>query len=161
MDSGTIIIGAVVVALCILPFFIFKSGAAKRRKELLEQLARLAQQQNGRISRTDAMGQFAIGLDEQANVVYFIQGEPGREVTQAIQLHDIRSCKPMNISRSVDNAQGNFKVVEKLELALSPKNKHHAEQSLEFYHADSNTQLSGEYQLLEKWANIINSRLSA
>jgi len=160
MDFGTIIIGVIVTALCILPFFIFKSGAGKRRKELLDQLTRMAQQQNGRISQVDTMGQFAIGMDEDARTVYFIRGQAGREESRIIRLDDFRSCKPLNTTRSIDNAQVNYKVVEKLELVLIEKHRHHAEQTLEFYQADSGTQLSGEYQLLEKWAKLIESRIS-
>ncbi len=156
MDFGTIIVGAVVVGLCIVPFYIFKSGTGKHRKELLDQLAQLAQQKGGRITLSDYLGNFAIGLDEQAGVLYFIHDEPGKEAAHAIPLNKVRQCKPVNLNRNVDSV----KVVEKLELLIAYHHKHEAETSLEFYHADGSTQLSGEYQLLEKWAALINARVA-
>ena len=155
MDLGTIIVGAVVVGLCIVPFYIFKSGTAKRSRELLDQLAQLAQQKGGRITLSDSLGNFAIGLDEQAEVLYFMHDEPGKEASHAIALSKVRHCKPINQNRSMDSV----KVVEKLELLIAYNHKHEAETALEFYHADGGNQLSGEYQLLEKWAALINARL--
>lgn len=151
MEMGTIITGAVVILLCILPFVLLGSGRRKRQKQLLHTLQAQAAQQGGKISRHDCLREAAIGIDDEARTLYFVKND----ITQHIRLQDIKSCRAINNTRTVDNNR----IVEQLALSLIPTGSGRSEIQLELYNAETDIQLNGELQLLEKWVQIVGAAI--
>lgn len=151
MEMGTIITGVIIIILCILPFVLLGSGRRKRQKQLLQSLQAAAAQQGGKIARHDCMRDAAIGMDDEARVLYFVKND----ATQHFHLRSIKSCRAINNARTVDNNR----VIDQLALALLPAGNGQPDIQLEFYNQETDVQLTGELQLLEKWAQIVGAAL--
>ena len=72
-----------------------------------------------------------------------------------IVLDDVRSCEVVNISTKAK--AGMDALIEKLELRLTLKTG--SITSLPFYNVDIDKELSGELQLVQKWANLIRPKM--
>lgn len=151
MEMGTIITGAIVILLCILPFVLLGSGRRKRQKQLQQTLQAQAAQQGGKITRHDCLRDAAIGIDDEARTLFYVKNE----TTQHIRLQEFKTCRVINNTRTVDNNR----VVEQLALALTPTGNGRPDIQLEFYNAETDIQLNGELQLLEKWAQIVGAAI--
>ena len=159
MDSGTLIVGAIMIVICILPFILINNSIKKQKKQLLQSLSGLATQQNCKITQHELGSNLAIGMDENADFLFFFRRVKDKEIVQHIDLKDIQNCKVLNTSRTVRNSKENYQVTDKLELCVTPKAKSRPDILLEFYNSDENSQLDGELQLIEKWTKIINDKV--
>lgn len=79
-----------------------------------------------------------------------------------ITLSEVQKCRVINSESTVNHTGGTHKVIEKLELTFTYRDKGKPEAVLEFYNTDSDSlTLTGELQLAEKWNKIANDCLSA
>lgn len=159
MDWGTFITGAIIIAVCVVPFILLANSGKKRKKQLLQTLNDLAEKRRGKIVQHDFWADSAIGLDQQANYLYFIRGGNGQDQVQEVNLADISLCKASNLGRTIGKKHGDYKVVEELELLLTPVEKGAPDISLEFYHHGTDLQINWDVKLLDKWAKLINDQL--
>ncbi|MCC6754323.1 MAG: hypothetical protein IT266_10120 [Saprospiraceae bacterium] len=163
MDLGTTITGIIILLICIIPFVIMYLNNQKREKKLLQELSTFAERNNCKISQHELWNNNSlIGIDETANMIFFIKKLKGNEIMQQINLTEIQKCRVINSGRTVSNKNGSHKVVDKLDLAFTFHDKNKEEIIVEFYNADYDSlTLSGELQLVEKWCKIINDRISS
>lgn len=162
MDLGTSIVGLVIILICIIPFVIMSINNRKKEKTMLQGLFTFAERNNCKISQHELWNNSLIGIDETANVIFFTKKLKDNEISQQINLTEIQKCRVVNSSKTVNNKDDNFKVVDKLELAFIFNDKNKAEIIIEFYNADYDSlTLSGELLLVEKWCKIIRDRISA
>ncbi len=159
MDSGTLIIGAIVIAICILPFILIGNSIKKRKNKLLHSLSGLAAQKESKITQYDLGSDLVIGLDENTDFLFFFKRLKEKEISEQVYLKDMQNCRFINTSRTVRNKNESYQVTDKLELCISPKAKNRPDIILEFYNSDENLQLGGELQLAEKWAKIVNDKI--
>ena len=159
MDIVTAIIGIAFVVACALPFLWLNSVKKKAEKKLLTSLIDFAAEHNGIISRSEILGNMAIGLDEQANKVFFCKKSGAEETSQKVELAAIKTCEVIKMGRTFNDKEGPRTVIEKLELSFVPTAEKEPTIAIEFYDAHKNVQLNGELQLVEKWANWLNERL--
>ncbi len=157
MDLASSIIGAIILAICIAPFIIMSTNRKKRERKALKTLQKIAQQHDCEITNYEIGDDFVIGIDEPKRIVFFNKKLKETVFEQHIKLADVQACKIKNISRTVSNQNGNYNVVEELDLCFVPIEKGKKEVLLEFYNAENSTQLSGELQAIEKWQSIINA----
>lgn len=155
MDTGTLIVGVIILAACILPFVLMVSSRKKKEKQLLLSLTGIANNHNFKISMHELFEEFAIGLDEKANQLFFLRKTPENEIAQHINLEEVKACKVVKTGHSEDN----FNTIDKLELQFSFLEKKNQDEFLVFYNSEENTQLSGEILTIEKWVKILNDRL--
>ena len=156
MDFGTVLVGSVCIALCAMPFVLTTRGRKKREKALVMSLKNLAKNENSEITQYETCGNYAIGIDEVKKIVFFqLQS---KEITkyEIINLATIKKCRIANISNTVS---GGDKIIEKLNLHLTPIVKSKEDIILEFYNADLSFQLSGELQSIQEWNTLINKLL--
>lgn len=160
MDSVTIIIGAVVTALCVLPFIIISRNKKRREKQFLQSLSNIAEKQNCKITLHEFFGDFVIGLDEKANFFFFYKKMDQIEITEHINLAEIQKCKIVTTARTVGEKKDSYTVTDKLELSFLSGDKSIPNKTIEFYNSQESMQLTGELQLLEKWAKIVDDRIN-
>ncbi|MBV6474386.1 MAG: hypothetical protein JPMHGGIA_02692 [Saprospiraceae bacterium] len=161
MDLGTTIVGIVIILICIIPFALMSINSRKKEKKLIQGLSDIANRNNCKISRHELWNNSIIGIDDTVLMIFFTRKSKDNETSQQINLTEIQKCRVINSSRTVSNKEGNFKVVEKLELAFSFQDKSKSEVVLEFYNADYDSlTLMGELQLVEKWCKIFNDKIS-
>lgn len=156
---GSTIIGTITMIICALPFVMVNNSKKKREKIFLQSLLEIAAQNNCQIYQHEILGNFAIGIDETKNFVFFYSQIKDKENKQYVDMSETQSCKVINTSRTFKNKDGNQKVIERLALSFVPTAKNKPEIIIEFFNADVSLRLNGELQLIEKWSNLINDRL--
>ncbi|MHB1147880.1 MAG: hypothetical protein ACYC01_09835 [Lutibacter sp.] len=159
MNSGTLIVGAIILVACILPFVLMIRSRKKKEKQLLLSLMAIANNHNCKITRHELFEEFGIGLDEKANKLFFFRKISENEIAKHINLADVKSCKVNKTSHSIGNSGENYNTIDRLELQFSFFDKKNQDEFLVFYNVDENTQLSGEIFTIENWDKIVNNRL--
>ena len=160
MEIGSAIVGAVSVAIVTLPVVLLGRSKRKKSKFFNAVLSELAAQHDCKIDQREIAGTHAIGLDESRNFVFYCTLKKENVEKQFIDLGKIQNCKVISTSRMLKSKDGNQKVIDRLELGLTPKAKDKPEIKLEFFNADVHPQLYGELQAVEKWSKLINERLN-
>ena len=155
LDLGTVIIGIFGTFLCILPFILIARSRKNRAKQLLKSLTKIANEHQCQINQKETFGNFAIGLDELKNAVFFYRESKDKIDEQYLELADFQNCKVINTNRTFKNNGSLQKVIDKLELDFIPKTKEKQDVKLEFFNADVSLQLYEELHGVEKWSKII------
>ena len=91
MNLGTAITGAIFIAIFMLPFIFMLQGRKKKEKQLLQSISTVANNQNCKISKYELCEEFAIGLDETANQLFFLKRTEDQEIAQFVNLSEIKS----------------------------------------------------------------------
>lgn len=159
MNLGTAIIGAIFIAIFMLPFIFMLQGRKKKKKQLLQSILNVANNHQCKISQHELCEEFAIGLDETTNQLFFLKKTEDQEIAQFVNLSEIKSCKVIKTERSVKSKDENYKSINNLDLQFSFLDQKNPDVLFAFYNAEENMELNGEIQTIEKWANIVNDRL--
>ena len=160
MDFGTTIVGAVLILICILPIIFIIRSSKKGEKELLKVLNDLAAKNYCTIMQFDRLNYKIIGIDKEKFKLFFIRKNPDGFQEKVIDLVGIKKCQILSSNRSIKNKEGNYEVIEKVELAFTHKDKNRQKIILDYYNADYDSfMINGEFQFAEKWGKIINSIL--
>lgn len=159
MNLGIAITGAIFIAIFMLPFILMLSGRKKKEKQLLQSMLTIANNHNCKISQQEINEEFAIGLDEALNQLFFFKKTANKEISQHVNLAEIKSCKVIKTEHSIGNKADNNKSIDKLDLQFSFFDKKNPDISLVFYDSEENFGFDGEIQMIEKWAKIVNDRL--
>ena len=159
MNLGSAIIGAIAIAICVLPFVIINRSNKKRKDVLLQGLTKLAAEHGRQLSQYELFAHFGIGIDKQQNFICFYKAMKDQSLEKCIDLNEIQSCKLLQSTRTIKQQEGSHNVIDRLELSFVSKLKQQAETRLEFFNIDENPELFGELQAIEKWSKIINAQL--
>jgi len=161
MNLGIIIITLVFLAIITVPFVL--TGYSKKRKKtlLFRRLTEMAENEKSTLVQHEFCGDFAIGLDEMANHLFFCKKVENLKIEKSIDLRDYKSCKVFNSNRTISGKSKNDKqyVLDKLELVLYPLKNETSEISLEIYNDEYDSlTLTGELELAQKWEKLLNER---
>lgn len=156
MDIASVIIGLVSLALFIVPVIYIQGKQKKAETRLQEDFLRVARQQQLVISQHDLWNsRFAIGIDTDKGVLFYLKKwEEGKEELQ-IHLSEVASCRVNNENREVN---GN-RVIDLIELRFTFRGSKLREQALEFYSKEESMSLSEELLLAEKWKSIVSTSI--
>ena len=161
IEPGTIITAILFLLVCSIPFILLRRNARKREKQFIDQLITVAQKNNCNITKHSFWGHAAIGIDENAHMVFFTKKTAELETGQQLALQEIQKCRVINTSRTERN-DGNFAMTDKLELAFEPKDRNKAQTAFTFYDSSHDgAMLTGELQMAEKWCRIINDKIGS
>jgi hypothetical protein len=159
MDIINVAVGGVIIASCVLPFVVMGQKGKKNEKKMLQSLRSIAAQNNAQITNYDFAGKFIIGLDEHSNNLFYLKKNQEKEWIQQVYLKDIKTCKVVNLSRTIKANKSTERVIERLELNFIPILQEDKNVVLEFYNEEESMQLTGELQLVEKWEKLINEQI--
>jgi len=160
MESGTTIVGIILLLAIVLPIIFLVSKKSKNGKQFSSELFDFASKNNGTISEHELWNNTALGLDKETHQLYFIKNAANNKIKHKINLLEIQKCRIVNTSRNIKYKGENHKVIDRLELAFTSRDKSKPEILLEFYNTDyDSATLSGELQLIEKWFKIIDGQL--
>jgi hypothetical protein len=157
MDTGTIIVSIVFIALCTLPFIFIGRGRRIREKAQYNSLVDFANRQGGNITAHEFIGDTILGLDEAGMSAFFAKSNPQPEDYIHLKLSEITHCKVNTVSHSTKTREGQTTVIEKIELSFFPALKQQPVTSLEVYNTEQSSFLSNELLLSESWATRINT----
>lgn len=158
MDLGIAAIGLASVALCAMPFIVTSRSRKTKEREMMSNLNDIANKHNCQITEHEIFGHYAIGIDAQKRFVFFISKSGEVLNQQYADLGTIKTCEIANISKSFSRKE---KITERLQLNLFPKNANEPDLVFKFYDAETNFQLSGEFQSIEKWNKTIKNLLKS
>lgn len=161
MDLGSLIIGAMILLLCILPFILLQIRNKKRENKKLLDLSNSAKEHNCKITQHEFCGHYLIGIDEVNNFVFFHKIIKDQPIKQFVNLSTIEKSEIVTSTRTYTEKDGTAHVIEKLELAFVPNKKDTEVPPMEFYNEDVSFQLNGELQSIERWSLLINKHLLA
>ena len=159
MDSVTLIIGAVVIALCTLPFVFMGRKKRKHENELKQAFSGLVMKENCTPGESEILGDYIIGADQLFRFFFFYKKAETGENACRVKLSEIRSCKMSSVGHTVGDKGNSILVTDKLNLVFNPIDKNQPSVVLELFNSDESMQLNGEIQLAEKWEKLINHHL--
>jgi hypothetical protein len=159
MDSGSAIIGAILLAIFIVPLVIMHYNRVKKENKKVQFLNEIALQHNSKISQHEFCGDFVIGLDETRYFVFFLKEKKEDVFSQFVDLSGIQTCHVVKKTRTMESKKEHVVITEGVELSFLPANKSKGETRFELYDEELNMQLSGELQLADKWSKQINEIL--
>ncbi|SIR25198.1 hypothetical protein [Maribacter ulvicola] len=158
MDLGIAAIGLVSVALCAMPFVLTSKSRKTKEKQMMSFLNDIANKHNCTITEHEVFGHYAIGTDAHKKFVFFISKSGEVLNQQYVDLATIKTCEIANIGKTFSRKE---KITERLQLHLFPKKANKPDTVFEFYNAELNFQLSGEFQSIEKWNKTIKNLLKS
>lgn len=158
MGLGNIVIGAVLMAAFVVPFILSGRSSKKRKKQMLLSLRAIANEHNSKVSFHEFCADFVIGIDEEKNLVFFYKKNEGKELTNFINLSEIKNCRAHILRREA--VKGVDKVIDKIDLSFTPYDTAKKVIDLEFYNTEVSSVLTGELQVIEKWSKLISDRLT-
>lgn len=156
MDLGIALIGIFCLAVCIIPFVVTSKNRKKEEKKIIVALHNLAKKNNSNINQSEICGNYAIGIDENKRILFFVLKNETKLTEQFIDLAKIKKCEQINQSRENPNKT---KTIEKLYLKLISIDKNKPAIVLDFYDEEINYQFNGEIDSIYKWNQLINNLL--
>lgn len=161
MDLGVIITSVIFITLVSLPFLIINRQRKKKENQLLQSLKDAANQHQCKLTQLELCGNYAIGIDESKDFVFFKNKSDQKENVQFINLGLVESCEMTNTERKIKTIDNAYQVIDQLYLSFVPTAGNGSNIQWVFYHADSHMQLNGELQSIEKWLKLIKERLKS
>lgn len=159
VETGIFVVGAIAIAVVIIPFIFAAAGRKKRSAQLREALNKIAAGYQTQISEYAHDDYIAIGMDAQAGYLFFLQHtQTGSEAHQAVKLSDMRLCECVVRREVVSGSSGSYQVITQIGLQLHAK-QGQSSAFLEFYNRSTREQLGNEEALAQRWATLINNRL--
>ncbi|WP_194852303.1 hypothetical protein [Nonlabens antarcticus] len=158
MDTGMIAITVTLIAIVSTPFILMLTGSSKRKSQLIKGLETLASQKNGTLSKKEIFLNFALGLDENAQQIYFFRKTDASEVAKTVDLHTVKSCSISKQSTMVKMEKGMNESIEKVSLLFEFKNNESPERFVLFNEEES-LQLNGEIGIAQEWKTFVTSLL--
>ncbi len=155
MDTATLIIAAILLAICILPFILISRNRKKNEQALLQFLKDEAQKIQCSINEHEFCCNIMIGLDTTKNTIFYLKkGNSGNEYKR-VELANFKQCELVKTMQ--DSTESG--VIQKLTLKFIPVSDKVQPAFLEFYNSNERFQLNGELQMIENWYKIILNRI--
>lgn len=159
MDSGSIIIGIIVLSLIGLPFFFMGKTKRKNQHKILNGLVQLASEQGSSLGQYDLFNNLGVGIDRDGKKLFYYQSVETTESKQFVCLEEVKSCKVQRVSSRTSAGKEAYQTAEKLGLLFTFRDKTKADIMFAFFNSEHSLRLAGELQLAEKWLVIVNSKL--
>lgn len=161
IDNGTILTGVFFLLLCTVPFILINVSHRKKVKQNLLLLNKAAANNNLTVTAFNTWGNTSIGMDETANVIFFIKKTADGDTAKQITIAETENCRIANIKRTESDGDHHYSLTEKLELVFETRDKKKTETALPFFDIQHDGgMLTGELQMAEKWCSIINNKIA-
>jgi len=162
MESYSVVIGLVFISIFILPIWYFQRSQNKAERYLSKLFKQVASTNELSITQSDEWhNMYSIGFDEQRNKLLYLKHSSSGDQKQVIDLSTIAKCSIEKKIRNVSNGKHQSRQVDNIKLVLTKQDAAHAQLALEFYDESESALLKGELTLVEKWQNLIESKLVA
>ena len=158
MNSGSAVIGAILLLVLVVPFVLLYHNKKRKEKKKLNALRDIAQKQHCEINEYEICSDFIIGIDNTKDFVFFIKKGKHDEASLVVDLSKIQTVKAMKGTRPLPKEDGDL-LADIIELTFIPKDKKEAEIRFELFDGEKNVNLGGELQLVDKWSVLINDRI--
>jgi hypothetical protein len=151
-------LSALIVVLLILSFifpFLFMNGNKKIEQQLKNELENLATHWNSEVGTTELMSNTIIALSKPGNRLFVVKQRDKNWIKTQITLSEMKQCNVRTSRRTVTQKTTITEVIDRIELAFSPKGNNRPEIIIEFYDSDFDSySISSELQIAQKWQKI-------
>ncbi len=159
LDIGTILLGILCAAICIVPFVLMGRSRRQREQQKLNWLENIAKKHNSRITHHEFCGNLGIALDDKRSLAFFIKEIDGEIFEDYIDLNQMKECRVIRTNISVPKNKENYPLIERLDLCFVPLDSKAKEIKWEFFSREHNLQFYGELQVIEKWDKLLNEQI--
>ncbi|MFD3003203.1 hypothetical protein ACFS7Z_22770 [Pontibacter toksunensis] len=156
MDITSAIIGIISLALFVVPVILIQRNQKQQKRKHLQHFLYVAQQQQLKITQYDLWSHnFAIGIDTEQNILFYLKKQAEGEGMLLVHLSEVSACRLNNMNREV----GGNRVIDLIELRFTFQGLGLREQAVVFYNREESMSLSEELLLAEKWRAIVSTKL--
>jgi len=160
MDSATIIIAAVSLLICSLPFVIGRNNRKKRENALLNELKTNAKSRSIQLTKHELISNFVIALDEVSNILYFLNKKASGDHFLELNLANYTNCELQQRAHQEGENGNTRSVIDQLMLKFQPADQADKIVLIEIYNRTETQALSGEFQLAQEWVKLLNERFN-
>lgn len=157
METGMIVISAVLFAIIAIPTLLIIMNAKKQTRTLFNGLNTLVRAKGGIMSQHIEQNNFALGIDGINKKLFFFKKMEDREVSKIIDLTTGTSCEVVKKSRCIKDKKRSHEVIELIALSFSNA---FINEEIELYNENDSLQVKGELAIAEEWKKIINNTIS-
>lgn len=158
METGMIVIAAVLFAAVLVPTLLIFQNTKKKSKTLFNGLKAIVTQNNGDLTDHMEQSNFALGIDKSNKTIYFFKKTEDAETSQFIDLSEVTTCEIATKKRRIKKEKGFEEMVEKITLMFISKNNSETKH-IELYN-EEDTLLTDEITVAEDWKKRVQSVLS-
>lgn len=159
MDNSSLISGIIILLVILLPVLYLGMASNRKQKKLTEDLLKKVKEKGLNINQHELWKKSILALDTDQNKLFYQKDYENSQTEAIIDLNQYARCKSINHSRNVKSSNGNYQMVDRLELELFNKNSSLNSTKIEFYDSNKNFHLDNELELLSKWARILEKRI--
>lgn len=149
----------IIVIIGLIPVVIMYKNKLQKERRNKERLNTILMPFEGRVNEFDSFRYYAIGIDYKNGLVSYTNYSSLQRVETGFKLKDIKQCNVRNITRQYTQNAISTKVIDRLELILTPIDQESNTIVLEFYDSKTSSQPINELKLIEKWEDIIKRHL--
>lgn len=161
MDSNTLTLTAIIVAVCFWPLVLIQIKKIKKNSLLMNTINKLVKENNCNVTQKEQCSDFILAIDETKKYLFFSKNNKKIDNYNFVNLSEYSICKKLSRKFTDTDKNNNLISYDIIELIFTPKSKNVAEKKIEIYNESLDVSLTGEIQLLEKWVKIINKNILA
>jgi len=159
MDSNSVMIGAIIALIIIIPLFIIQTSQKRQKNNSRKGFMEEASKHHLQVKTPDFWGTYyAMAMDETANKLIYSKIVEAEHQITIVNLSSVDSCEIVRTQRTFKNKTSTKIETDKIDLVVTYKSKN--KDVLEFYNVDVNFEMSNEIALLDKWNSIIKSKIT-
>lgn len=157
MDTGTLIVSTISVAIVSLPFALTIYNRKKKENYLLRIVKSYADKTGNKIKRFDVCGKRIIGLDQDSGILFFYNDEIPQDV-KAINLNDY-SRSELVVNEINVGGNGEKTIVDNVILKFILKSNESKMEQIVLFDRKTTVSLTEEILLAREWSKMINDRV--
>jgi Tfp pilus assembly protein PilE len=155
MDTSTIVIAVISIAVMSLPFTLSYYNSRKKQQKLVSKVQAFASEFNNSLERFDTIWNGLIALDAKAKVLFFYSEGKASSETLRIPLADQNKCEVI-LSELNAGDLAKTKVIETVSIRFSPKSNTEKVNDVVMFDGKTGLTLNTELNLARDWVKMLN-----
>lgn len=156
MNTTILIITLAIIIAVVGPMIAYNSHIKSKKRKRVQNFLSLAESHQLQLDEYDLSLHAAIGIDLKSRRLIYAHVKTAASGKLVIDLSNYRHCEAAEITRNMGTAKDPTTIIDRVELVLRPAEKSDKEIKLEFFNSDHDSHITDEFDLVSKWAGIIN-----
>lgn len=159
MDTSSLTMGIILLAIVLLPVIYLSQANKMKNKQILRDQLKGSAESGLSLSEHEIWNNNFLGIDNNQRKLYYVKDMSSNKQAEIIALSAFSKCRAVNSNKTVKNTGGNYSYVDRLELELLPAKAMDKPVKVEIFDSGKNNQLDNELDIMTKWSKIINDNL--
>ena len=160
MESGTTIIGLIMLSLFILPVLIIARSGRNKGKRHEKDFFTYVSRNDLKISEKDFWDDYAIGIDKSQNTIIYISWDGPEKVHTVFKLKDVRNFETIPDYSQLNRKDFSYNNVRRLGFRFQFRDAASQELTITFYISEFGQITDNQIRLFKKWSVIIRDGMS-